>query len=340
MRSIDRPSNSARLMTYNKVNKVAPKLEQSVASVLKKAGVRSVVTGVSGGADSVALLLCLHAAGIRQTAVHCNFHLRGAESDRDNIFVVDLCRRYGVELIELSYDVKGYMSRNTSGRKLSVEMACRDLRYADFRRILMERGADRIAVAHNSDDNVETLLLNLFRGSGVSGLRAMLPDNGEIIRPLLSVSRKEIEDYLKEKGVDYIVDSTNLDTEFKRNFIRNSLLPLIETRWPGVRKSMTTTIENLRSEERVVNWSGHRWLDDVGDLLPFDKIADMPDSFWGIRMFAGRYGASRHIVCEINDVYEKKRGSQEIIGKYWNCGGGILKFTKKGLKFLQLKNNC
>lgn len=205
------------------------------------------IVAVSGGADSVSLLHCMVKLRYNLKVLHCNFHLRGEESIRDEMFVTDLCHRLGVELLVKHFDVEEYCHRN----KVSVEMACRDLRYEWFYRKLKDLGFSRIVVAHNSDDNIETLFLNLFRGTGINGLCGMSVDNGEILRPLLGFSRKEIEDYLRGEGVDYIVDSSNLESDYRRNYIRNELLPQIEKRWSGVRKAITRTQKNLRGVEEV-----------------------------------------------------------------------------------------
>ena len=123
----------------------------------------SVIVGLSGGADSTALLRILLALGYRCIAVHCNFHLRGAESDRDRQFVTDLCQNLGVELIVCNYDTVTYASQ----KNISIEMAARELRYADFERIMQEHAASAVCIAHHRDDSVETLLLNLIRGTGL-----------------------------------------------------------------------------------------------------------------------------------------------------------------------------
>ncbi len=125
-------------------------------------------------------------------------------------------------------------------------MACRDLRYAFFREEMRRLGCARIAVAHNADDNVETFLLSLMRGAGLKGLKAMTADNGEIMRPLLEVSRKDIEIYLERIGQDFITDSTNLECDFARNFLRLQVLPLLEQRWPGAKKSITKASATLQ----------------------------------------------------------------------------------------------
>lgn len=202
----------------------------------------SVIIGVSGGADSTALLKVLHALGYSCIAVHCNFHLRGAESDRDRDFVAGLCRDMDVEMVECNYDTKGY----ASDHGISIEMAARELRYADFERIMTERGASAICIAHHRDDSVETLLLNLIRGTGLRGLTGIKPRNGHIIRPLLCVSRQDIEQYLEDIGQSYVTDSTNLETDFTRNRIRLELLPVMRTVNPAADSSIESTALHLR----------------------------------------------------------------------------------------------
>ena len=309
------------------------KVEGAVKAVLREANVDYVVVGISGGADSTALLLALVSAGIKMECVHCNFHLRGEESMRDQRWVENLCSRLGLNLRIIDFDVEEYC-RTHSG--ISIEMACRELRYSYFREVIAESGAKRIAVAHNADDNIETLLLNLFRGSGVKGLRGMVADTGEIIRPLLEVSRQDIERYLEIKQEGYVVDSSNLESDYRRNFIRNEIIPALETRWPGVRKALSTTTANLRSEEKVLDWAESQIIPN-GNQLPLVTIEESPDPFWTIYHFAAKWGASRKIVMEMLDVYQKKHGSQLIVGKCWNIDQGRFVYSMRALKFLP---NC
>lgn len=206
-----------------------------------------VIVGLSGGADSTALLLVLLRLGYRCTAVHCNFHLRGAESDRDQQFVADLCNKLGVELKVCSYDTRSYARQ----KGISIEMAARELRYADFERILKETGADAVCIAHHRDDSVETVLLNLIRGTGIKGLTGIKPRNGNIIRPLLCVSRQEIEDWLQKEDQPYITDSTNLETDYTRNKIRLQLLPLMRCINPDVDDAVTQTASHLQQAYSV-----------------------------------------------------------------------------------------
>lgn len=202
---------------------------------------------VSGGADSMALLHACCRIGVDCVVVHCDFHLRGSESERDRRFVAWVCKLLRVECVQLHFDVQSYVKAHG----VSMEMACRELRYAEFRRLKQDMGCVRIVTAHNRDDNDETMLLNLFRGTGVAGLCGMEEDTGEITRPLLEVSRTEIEVYLSAIHAKYIVDSSNLSVDYRRNFIRRELLPMIATRWPGINKSLARTRRNMKEVRRV-----------------------------------------------------------------------------------------
>lgn len=229
------------------------RLEKKIADIIANAGAESLLVAVSGGADSVALLRICHSMAqrhrVRIEAANCNFHLRGPESDRDSEFTARLCERLGVRLHRLDYDVARYQESHPG---LSIEMACRQLRYADFHRIARSRSLERIAVAHNADDDIETMMLNMLRGSGSRGLRGMDIDNGSIIRPLLTTHRAEIEAYLKETGQDFITDSSNLTSDFRRNFIRREVMPLLELRWPGARKALSRTVAIMKEDAEIV----------------------------------------------------------------------------------------
>lgn len=209
-----------------------------------------ILTAVSGGADSVALLRVLAALGCNCIAAHCNFHLRGDEADRDEAFVRKLCHDLGIELRCTDFDVDAY--KKSHG--VSTEMACRELRYEWFERQRAALGCSVIAVAHHRDDNIETFFLNLVRGSGITGLAGIKPCNGKIVRPLLGSSRDEIINYLETLGQDYVTDSTNLENDYARNKIRNVLLPEISRLFPSAMAGIELTLDNLQGDYAV--WSG------------------------------------------------------------------------------------
>lgn len=211
------------------------------------AGGDTVVVALSGGADSVALLRVLVESGVRCVAAHCNFHLRGTESDRDEAFVRTLCARLEVPLHVADFDTKAY----AAAHHVSVEMAARELRYAWFEQIRMQEQAQAIAVAHHRDDSVETFLLNLVRGTGIQGLKGIAAKNGKVVRPFLEVSREEILCYLKQLGQDYVTDSTNAKDVFMRNKIRLDVLPLLKEINPSVSETIAGTARRLADVEAV-----------------------------------------------------------------------------------------
>lgn len=189
-----------------------------------------VVVGLSGGADSVCLLTVLNELkgelNIELFAVHVHHGLRGAEADRDSEFARELSERLEVPFVCVHADVAGYAREHG----MSEEEAGRHLRYQILEKERQNRGALKIAVAHHADDQVETVLYNLFRGSGLKGLGGMRPVRDEVIRPLLSVTRKEILAYLEEKEISYCEDSTNSEMDYIRNRLRHEIIPLIRER--------------------------------------------------------------------------------------------------------------
>lgn len=207
------------------------------------------IVALSGGADSVALLLILKSIGMPIEAAHCNFHLRGEESDRDEQFCVNLCEREGIALHRIHFDTFTYAEKH----KISIEMAARDLRYRYFAQLAKDIEADGICVAHHRDDNVETLLLNLLRGSGVDGLAAIAPKNGNILRPLLCISRQDVLDYLAERNQDYVTDSTNLEDDALRNKIRHHVIPLLETLNPAAKDNIAQSAKYLRQAKLMLD---------------------------------------------------------------------------------------
>ena len=209
---------------------------------------KPVLVALSGGADSVALLRALLEAGCHCHAAHCNFHLRGDESMRDEQFVRDLCTILGVPLTVKDFDVAAWQRAHGG----SVEMACRDLRYAWFEQERERQRCSVIAVAHHADDQIETFFLNLLRGTGVKGLTGMERFSGNIWRPLLAVSRQDILDYLSEIGQDYVTDSTNAQNDYRRNRLRNIVLPIIEQQFPHGSERILDTIGNLKQDHELL----------------------------------------------------------------------------------------
>lgn len=205
------------------------------------------LVGLSGGADSVCLLLILQKLGYHIEAAHCNFRLRGSESDSDENFVRELCRIHNVQLHVIHFDTKEYAELN----KVSIEMAARDLRYGYFRQLCKDIGAEGVCIAHHRNDAVETLLINLLRGAGIHGLTGIRPKNDYVIRPMLCLNRKDIVEYLDSIGQNYVTDSSNLVDDVLRNKIRLRVLPLLEEIAPGALSNIDKTANYLREAEKV-----------------------------------------------------------------------------------------
>ncbi|MDR1883597.1 MAG: tRNA lysidine(34) synthetase TilS [Prevotella sp.] len=217
------------------------KVEQYIARNELLSGGEKIIVGVSGGADSVALLDILHSFRLECVVAHCNFHLRGGESNRDAFFVEELCKKYGLKYERIDFDTETHAAINS----VSIEMAARELRYNWFEQLRVIHMADKIAVAHHRDDSAETVLLNLIRGTGIRGLTGIAPMNGYIIRPLLCLSRDEIVEYLKKRRLSFVEDSTNSEDLYARNKIRLNVIPVLETINPSAKESINKTAKHL-----------------------------------------------------------------------------------------------
>ena len=199
------------------------------------------LVALSGGADSVCLLLLLSELGYQVEAIHCNFNLRGEESLRDEKFCQSLCRRLGIPIHLVHFDTMQFARQH----KLSIEMAARELRYRHFFALCKDLNAESVCVAHHADDNAETLLLNLVRGTGVHGLCGMRPRNGFVARPLLTCRREQILEWLNAREESFVTDSTNLQDDAVRNRVRHHLIPLLRQFNPSVVDSLNQTAEHL-----------------------------------------------------------------------------------------------
>jgi len=231
---------------------------KTVASTIQQYNMLSpgdgVVVGLSGGADSVTLLSALHSLKEKLQltihAAHINHNLRGRASRKDERLARLLCEKLWVPFFVFQANVWEYAREN----KIGTEEAGRKLRYQYLHQCMAECNAHKIAVGHNQDDNAETILLNLFRGTGLKGLCGIPPVNGQIIRPLLEVSRKDIDAYVKENGLPFAKDKTNFSSNYSRNYIRNQITPKIRKHFGD--KTSTTMAKNamlLRADEEALS---------------------------------------------------------------------------------------
>lgn len=288
-----------------------------------------VIVALSGGADSVALLRILHTLGYSCEAAHCNFHLRGTESDRDEEFVRKLCKTMGISLHTVHFETEQYAIEN----KISIEMAARELRYHWFTEIKKKTNADVIAVAHHRDDSVETILLNLIRGTGIDGLLGIRPKNGDIVRPLLCVSRKEIIDYLQSIGQEYVTDSTNLQDEYTRNKIRLTLLPLMQEINPLVKEHIIDTSNYLYDVANIYNKGIEKGKQRVmeNENIRISALLEEPSPEALLFEILSPLGFNSAQIKNILAALEKQTGKQFISKEGWRVvkDRGMLLVDKK-----------
>jgi len=205
------------------------------------------ILGISGGADSVCLMHLLLELDYNFELAHCNFNLRGDESDEDEIFVRKLAKEYQLELHVKHFDTQNYANEN----KVSVQMAARDLRYAWFYDLLLSENAKYIAIAHHANDDIETFFINLVRGSGLKGLLGIKAKIDSIVRPLMAVSRAEIEQFLKKNDISFREDSSNTSLKYLRNKIRHELMPLLTEMNPSIQTTISDEIKILEGVAEV-----------------------------------------------------------------------------------------
>ena len=276
----------------------------------------TILVGVSGGTDSVVLLDLLDKAGFSTAIAHCNFRLRGIESDADEGLVGTLALKYDVPFYKTSFDTEEYAREN----KISVEMAARDLRYQWFEAIRVQHHFNYIAVAHHRDDQLETFFLNLARGTGLTGLTGMRPLNGKIVRPLLFASRAEIEHYRLQNHLEFREDSSNLSLDYQRNKIRHTLLPVMETLNPSFREGLTRTMSYLediskicdhaisQSWERVSVRKGDQYLISIAELKLLDPLSTYLFEF--LKPFGFNSTVVGDIACALEGISGKQFISQ------------------------------
>lgn len=268
---------------------------------------RPVLVGLSGGADSVALLSVLVRLGYACVALHCDFHLRGEESERDAAFARTFAESLGVPFYQTDFDTVAYAREH----HLSIEMAARVLRYAWFEELRERLGAQAIAVAHHRDDSVETVVMNLIRGTGIRGLTGIRPRNGFVVRPLLCVSRADIVAWLENQGIRYVTDSTNLSDAYTRNFIRLNVLPLLERINPSVREAIARSAEHLSVVASVYAYEIARAREEVivsEGCLSIEALCRFPAPEAILYELLKEYGFSRWVSAEVFDALRKESG--------------------------------
>jgi tRNA(Ile)-lysidine synthase len=258
------------------------------------------------------MLRLLHISGVKTVAAHCNFGLRGSESDADEAFVKNETEKLEIQLHVSHFDTSAYAAQND----LSIQMAARELRYRWFHELVGQHALDAVAIAHNRDDRTETLFINLARGTGIHGLSGIKPKNGKIIRPLLFASREEIEAYAQTHGIAFREDSSNTTDKYVRNYIRRHVLPGLEQYFPGLRQTIDRNMEHFSSVESFYNEAIERYKskiittkDDLTyiDLQGLSKSPSPPTLLYEILKPAG---FSNHVAAEILEETRHPSGRQ------------------------------
>ena len=278
-----------------------------------------VLVALSGGADSVALLRVLIDLGYTCECAHCNFHLRGEESNRDEQFVRSLCKELHIPLHIKHFDTEFYAKE----KQISIEMAARELRYNWFEELRKETGATVIAVAHHRDDSVETFLLNLIRGTGINGLKGIQAKNGYIVRPLLETSREDILNYLDYLKQDYVTDSTNLQDEYLRNKIRLNLLPIMKEMNPSIMESIQETSQRLTEAANIYNQNRKEILETSiqttleGDTLHIQTILEDSAPLSLLHEWLSPAGFNPSQIKDIHQSLKKNQSGKQFISNEW-----------------------
>ncbi|HKC69791.1 MAG TPA: tRNA lysidine(34) synthetase TilS [Bacteroidia bacterium] len=206
------------------------------------------LVALSGGADSMALCELLKATGFSFYVAHCNFTLRGKEADNDEKFVIDYCKKNKIKCFTKKFKTAKY----AENKGISIQMAARQLRYTWFNKLMNEHSFDYLLTAHHANDNIETFFINLLRGSGINGLKAILPKKDKTVRPLLFATRAEIETYIAENKILYREDSSNKEDKYLRNQLRLQVIPALKKINPSFEKTVSTEIEILQQANLVL----------------------------------------------------------------------------------------
>ena len=286
---------------------------------------KRVLCAVSGGADSMCLLSLLFSRGIDVYAAHFEHGIRGEEAQRDAQFVKEWCAQRSIPCIIEHGDAP----KAAKERGLSLETAARELRYEFLEKTADEQGCDVIATAHNADDNTETLIFNLTRGTGGAGLCGIPPTRGRIVRPLLKVTRAEIEEYLRENGIPHVEDSTNAQDEYSRNLIRHRVIPVLREINPALSRSAARTAELMARDRSCLEALADEFMEEYfdGESLPAQALSRLHPAIATrvIRKFVGGGVSMEQTDAILSLTKTSERGYADIPGRRVCCERGRLR---------------
>ena len=287
---------------------------------------------VSGGADSVVLCELCHDAGYNFEIAHCNFQLRGEESERDEKFVRELAKKYGIKIFVKRFETNEYAEKN----KVSIQVAARELRYAWFDELLKEVSGDSdkqiisssdtllippsgvrglfLLTAHHANDNIETLLMNFFKGTGIKGLQGILPKQGKVIRPLLFAKKEDILSFIKDNNLEFVEDSSNNSDKYTRNYFRNQLIPSVQKVFPKMEDNLISNLERYSEIEilyqQSINLHKKKLLEQKGNEIhiPVLKLLKSQPLKTIIYEIIKEYGFTAHQVNEVIGLLHSESG--------------------------------
>jgi tRNA(Ile)-lysidine synthase len=269
-----------------------------------------VLAAVSGGMDSVVMAHLLKAAGFTFSIAHCNFQLRGTEAIADQQFSRSLASQLGVPFHPVNFDTRKY----AADKKISIQMAARELRYQWFQQISQQSGYDVIALAHHQNDAIETILLNLTRGTGIAGMHGILPKNGSLVRPMLFLKREEIQDLVNVNGLAYVEDSSNISVKYARNKIRLEVIPKLKELNPALENTFEHNLKHFRGLEILLEQRLTELKKDLfimyGDeiLLPVEEVKKLNPQSLLLFGLLQEYGFNETTVEDIISVLDKHSG--------------------------------
>jgi tRNA(Ile)-lysidine synthase len=270
-----------------------------------------ILLAVSGGKDSVLMLHLFKAIGVDVGIAHCNFNLRADEAQRDESFVALLAKNLELPFYVTHFDTKKYAAEN----KISTQMAARDLRYNWFEEIRVKERYDYIALAQHQNDAVETVLINLTRGTGISGLHGILPKRDRLIRPLLFLNRKQIEEMVRNNNFDFVEDSSNASTNYTRNKIRLQVVPHLQEINPNLEKTFAENISRFAELETFLNVQVQKLESKIlnkradGIYIPLDEIAKLNPQKLLLYELLKAFGFGENVVQEILDSLKALSGT-------------------------------
>lgn len=271
-----------------------------------------VLLGVSGGLDSMVMVDLFHRAGFETGIAHCNFQLRGLESDEDEAFVKEMASQKKIRFYTQQFDTR----REAEKHSISIQMAARKLRMEWFAHLCQNEGFTFFALAHHRDDEHETFFINLMRGTGIAGLRGLLPRNGKLLHPLLFATRDEIKEYSRSRRVSYREDSSNKETNYLRNKIRHQLLPVLEEIKPGSKQALTATIQSLKATETIYRhhleaaWKQVSIFENELVKISIPKLLELPETGTYLFEFLSPYGYNAADASQVEQALNGIPGKQ------------------------------